>query len=181
MWREALSGRYQSATGVRRPHKAYPRPALDPPEKPKEALSREERMQRAIDVFSKLSPLQQCGLWLFSHIEAEDQNLIWCLIASSSNEGWHYRDAAKRRVPRGGKRNWKDGREKERYHAQIDSRRSVEKQLLRKCWLHWEPVLTQLLFATRKNYAFQSKTYEKVEKSSLPPKNGSPPTLLRVI
>lgn len=185
MWRECLAGKRESETGVVEPHKTYPRPNLDPPEQRREALTREDRMQRAIDVFSRLGFLEQCGLWLFSHIDPEDQNLVWTLIRTSSGgdarPGFHYRRAAEYRHPRRNRRNWKDSKQREKYHLQLDRTRADEAQQLKRLWRKWEPILSRALEKCVQEYPEIFDSYEKYQKIPRPPGSHQKPRHLRAV
>lgn len=160
MWRQAVSGRSESPFGITAPGRIYYYATL-PPTKPKDKVTREDRMVRALDLYARLNPLQQCGLWLLSHVDLEDSNLLWVLIESSSNNGWHYRDAAKRRIPRDGAKKWKDSALKKRYHAQVDTRRGLEKKAFQAVWERWKPELEARLEEARRNNPAFFEGYKK--------------------
>lgn len=165
MWRECLKGKRESPYGVSGPGRINYFPVVHPP-KSKEPPSREERMSRAIDIFNKVDLLTQCGLWLFSHIDVEDSNLIWCLIQTADSgrkTAFNYRNAAAYRIKHHSE-NWKN----KTHH--VETLRKCEQGRLRACWGMWKPKLEECLASSRKNNQTTFDTYEKVFFYAVAPK-----------
>lgn len=158
MWQDSLAGKRQSPTGISAPGRINYVGTIRAP-KPKERYTKEDRMLRSIDVFEKLPFISQCGLWLFSYIESEDANLIWCLIQTSISSrngiGFNFRDAAIYRI-KTQKASWKDS-----YKQSLVDRRTQEECKLRAAWKKWQPILKSLLLSSKEKNPYLFKDYEK--------------------
>lgn len=162
MWRECISGKRDSPYGISAPGRINYFPTVHPP-RPKDKRTREDRMIRAIDVYKQLQFVERCGLWLLSHVDLEDANLLWCLIQTSTTgqrPGFNFRDAAAYRARSITKsNNWKDP-EVMAHIERLATLRKVAETQLRSVWDLWQPTLQRHLMTSKRKNPSVYKSYE---------------------
>lgn len=151
MWRNVAAARRTKVVKVADVDKIY-----------KEQRDHEDLMIQMIEQYNRLPFIQQCGLWLLSHVEPQDVDLVWCLIHTSrggagSSMRFDFGAAAQSRCKIRGRVSWKD----EQKRLSLKAMRELELTRLRQAWGAWKPRLEYELQVMDKKYHSLFRAYEK--------------------